>query len=125
MGYIRHNALIATCWSANAVNALVTYAESLGCEVLHGDKVMNGYRTVCITPDGGEEGWESSDDGDERRKKIKGWFASHPKWYFEWCEVAYGCDDGEASITDDAWRRPESTEQPNTEIKPSHDAGSA
>lgn len=60
MGYIRHNAIIATAWQAQAVSGLVEYARSIGAEALVGGEVTNGYATVCITPDGSKEGWQTS-----------------------------------------------------------------
>ena len=106
MGYVRHNAIIATGWQDEAVQALAAYAREIGAQALIGEGVTNGYRTVCIAPDGSKEGWSESTDGDERRAKIKAWFAEHPDWYFEWAEVAYGSDDSEASIVDSAWPTP-------------------
>lgn len=103
MGYIRHNAIIATTWQAQAVEGLVEYARSIGAEALVGGEVTNGYATACITPDGSKEGWQTSAEGDKRRAKIKRWMAEHDDFYFEWCEVAYGSDDGNAEITDSAW----------------------
>ena len=73
MGYVRHNAIIATGWQSEAVDALVAYAANLGAEVLRGTEQINGYITVCITPDGSKEGWSNSEDGDARRKKIREW----------------------------------------------------
>ena len=103
MGYIRHNAIVATAWQAQAVTALTEYARSLGAEVLVGGEVTNGYATVCITPDGSTEGWSTSDECDERRAKIKQWIREQSELYFEWCEVAYGSDDGKAEVTDSDW----------------------
>ena len=107
MGYIRHNAIIATAWQAEAVTALTEYARGLGAEALVGAEVTNGYVTVCITPDGSKVGWEASSEGDERRAKIKQWMCDHAEQlYFEWCEVAYGSDDAKAEITDSDWVMP-------------------
>lgn len=103
MGYIRHNAIIATAWQAQAVAGLVEYARSIGAEAIVGGEVTNGYATVCITPDGSKEGWQTSAEGDERRSNIKLWMREHPDFYYEWCEVAYGSDDGKAEITDSGW----------------------
>lgn len=103
MGNIRHNTLIATSWFADAVTALAAYAESLGCEVLRGRKAMNGYLTVCIAPDGSNEGWEGSNNGETRREQVKAWLAANSDCCFEWCEVAYGSFDANAVVTDSAW----------------------
>ena len=111
MGWILHNAIVATSWQEDAAAALVAYAESLGAQALMGAPVINGYVTVLIAPDGSKEDWEESAEGDERRAKIKAWIraaASEPigkasGHYFEWCEIAYGDDDEGAAITDAPW----------------------
>ena len=106
MGYVRHNAIIATGWQSEAVDALVAYATNLGADVLRGAEQINGYITVCITPDGSKEGWSNSEDGDARRKKIREWLnaADSRDQYFEWCEVVYGSDDAAASVVESAWQ---------------------
>jgi hypothetical protein len=105
MGYVRHNAIIATAWQPSAVRALVQFAEDVGAEAIEGDERTNGYRTVVITPDGSKEGWESSAEGDTARAKIREWLrrAGDSDLFFEWCEVAYGDDDGNAEIVDSEW----------------------
>ena len=106
MGYVRHNAIIATGWQGEAVDALVAYATNLGAEVLRGAEQINGYITACITPDGSKEGWPSSKEGDAQRKKIREWLnaADSRGQYFEWCEVVYGSDDAAASVVESAWQ---------------------
>lgn len=111
MGGIRHHALIVTGWQHDALAALAAFAEEIGCEVLQGHEVVNGYRTMCITPDGSTEGWDASNEGDVRRAQVKRWLSARPDWHFAWCEVAYGNDDGEAIVTDDAWPRLEAADQ--------------
>lgn len=105
MGYIRHNAIIATGWQNKAVKALLDFAESIGAEAISGEEMTNGYRTVVITPDGSKEGWETSADGDARRSRIREWLreAELRDLFFEWCEVAYGSDDGNAEIIATGW----------------------
>ena|SRR4249919_327976 len=103
MGYILHNAIVVTAWQEEAARALADYAAEIGAEALIGKPQINGYITVCITPDGSKEGWSNSDDGDSRRNQIVTWLGAHPGWYFEWCEVAYGSDDATAEVTRDAW----------------------
>lgn len=110
MGYIRHNAIIATGWQDEALAALLVYANGIGANAALIPCDTNGYSTVCIGPDGSKEGWERSAEGDEQRRQIKAWFEAHPDWYFEWREVAYGNDDGRASIVESAW---ESENQPS------------
>ena len=70
MGYIRHNAIIATGWQENAIQALCDFAESIGAEAIRGEEMTNGYRTVVITPDGSKEGWETSAEGDAKWRLL-------------------------------------------------------
>ena len=105
MGYIRHNAIIATGWQNEAVQALCDFAKSIGTEAISGEEMTNGYRTVIITPDGSKEGWETSTNGDARRGRIREWLrnAGERGMFFEWCEVAYGNDDGNAQVVASEW----------------------
>jgi hypothetical protein len=112
MGYVRHNAIIATTWQEHAATALAEFARSIGAQALVAEEVTNGYITVCIPPDGSKEGWEESDSGDGRRARIKAWLTSQTDLYFEWCEVAYGDDDSAASVVTSAW---------TTAQEPTHD----
>ena len=102
MGYIRHNAIVATAWQDGAADALAAYAAEIGADAVAGPEVVNGYRTVVIVPDGSKEGWSSSDEGDERRQKIRNWLGSG-KYYWEWAEVAYGDDPGNAEVVESSW----------------------
>ena len=108
MGYIRHNAIVATTWQEESADALVAYASEVGAEAVVGPEVTNGYRTVMIAPDGSKEGWQESDDGNERRRLIREWLdaGGDRGIYFEWIEVVYGDDDSAASIVDSAWGTP-------------------
>lgn len=105
MGYIRHNAIIATAWQDGAADALLAFAGEIGASAVTGPKVVNSYQTVVITPDGSKDGWGASDEGDERRKQIREWLGSG-KFYWEWCEVAYGNDDASAEIVESEWGGP-------------------
>lgn len=103
MGYVAHHAIVATSWQDGAAQKLADYAESIGAEALVGKERTNGYRTVCITPDGSKEGWQTSADGDEQRRQVIEWLRSHDSLYFEWVEVRYGNDDGGATIERHDW----------------------
>lgn len=104
MGYVLHHAIVATCWQDGAAEKLRDHAESVGAEALVGKEQTNGYRTVCITPDGSKEGWDASEEGNKQRRQIVEWLRTNAdETYFEWCEVKYGDDDGRADVSDDAW----------------------
>jgi hypothetical protein len=102
MGYVRHNAIIATAWQEGAAEALVAYAAGIGADAIAGPEVINGYRTVVVVPDGSKEGWSNSNEGDERRQKIRAWLESE-KYYWEWAEVAYGDDPANAEVVEHKW----------------------
>lgn len=108
MGYVKHNAIVATTWQAEAADALVQLATGIGAEAVRGKERTNGYVTVCITPDGSKEGWQGSDDGDCQRNRIRAWLrgAGEHGFWFEWCEVAFGHDDAAASIVESEWENP-------------------
>lgn len=117
MGYIKHNAIIATTWQTEAADGLVDYAKRVGAEAIRGEERTNGYVTVCITPDGSKEGWESSNEGDGQRGLLRQWLegADMQGFYFEWCEVGYGNDDGGATVVASAWGNAPTTAQEGRE----------
>lgn len=108
MGYIRHNAIVVTSWNPEAIVAADAEARRLGLTVLGPTAAAtNAYRTLLICPDGSYEGWKESDEGDDRREKFREWArtlryedGSSP---LEWCEIAYGNDDREATVCDSEW----------------------
>lgn len=112
MGYIRHNAIVVTSWRSADIEAAANYAASIGLLVIGpSDEVVNGYRTLLVCPDGSKEGWNESNDGDRRRCDFRIWLdkrghedGGNP---LEWVEVAYGYDDGNASVEFHAWDRNE------------------
>lgn len=108
MGYIKHNAIIATSWHDESLESFAALAESSGAQVLGpSDAIMNGFRTVVVCPDGSKEGWEDSDKGDEQREKLVNWLKQPgPADYIEWVEVAYGADDANASVVNSRWHKP-------------------
>ena len=65
---------------------------------------MNSYRSFCVFPDGSNEGWSPSDDGDARRAAFVTWMRAQAyddgSNSLSFVEVAYGderahvvCDD--------------------------------
>ena len=104
MGYIRHHAIVVTCWEGDQIERAHCKAIEIGLPVSNvvGPQV-NGYSSFFIAPDGSKEGWEDSEDGNEKREAFKAWLPGDCS-YCEWVEVAYGHDDNEALITDSAWQ---------------------
>jgi hypothetical protein len=67
---------------------------------------INDVRTFLVAPDGGKEGWRTSDLGDERRAEFVAWLEaqnyddlSSP---LDWVEVQYGDDEKETVIVNDS-----------------------
>lgn len=59
----------------------------------------NGERSFLVGPDGGNEGWRTSDEGDERRDRFVAWLRTRGEepgyermFLGGWCEVAFGDD---------------------------------
>lgn len=76
MGYIKHNAFIVTGNSYPETNEKFkkTYDKA---KELFGDLVseiipalINGYQSFFVAPDGSKEGWDMSDEHDDKRKKL-------------------------------------------------------
>jgi len=108
MGYIAHNAIVVTSWNSDSIEAAACFARNLGMTVLGPSaEAVNGYRSILVCPDGSKEGWQPSDEGDERRAGLREWM--HSQAYsdgsspLEWVEVRYGSDDRTAAVTNTAW----------------------
>ena len=107
MGYIRHSAIILTGWKDEHIAAAKDKAEIIGLQVIGPSKeVTNGYKTICVVPDGSKEGWPESNQGDERRREFTDWLNASFDIYLEWVEVDYGDDDSEATIKRTPWQEP-------------------
>lgn len=102
MGYMRHHAIIVTCWDRDRLEV----AQDKGIAVFGRFGVsdiiesrVNGYCSFLVPPDGSKEGWEDSEHGDNKRAEFVQWLRTDPIGeYFEWAEVMYGDDDGAAAI---------------------------
>ena len=105
MGYIKHHAIVVTCWDDKTIEKAWNMAKECGCQV---SEILgpysNGYRSFLVPPDGSKEGWEHSYEGDEARAEFKKWLTEHyeSNWW-EWTEISYGSDDGKAEVTDSTW----------------------
>lgn len=116
MGYIKHHAIIVTGWEQDRIGWIIHEASRLKMRVIGPSReVINGYISVLVCPDGSKEGWPDSDSGDNARAQFKAWLnaqryedGSSP---LEWVEVAYGSDDGTATVEDHAWK--EVPDEPN------------
>lgn len=108
MGYMRHHAIIVTGWDDNEVKAARKQAEALFngrvSKIVPGR--ANGYTSFFVPPDGSEEGWETSNEGDLGREAFVGYLRSRTyedgSSRLDWAEVQYGDDDGQTWIIEDS-----------------------
>lgn len=105
MGYIRHHAMIITDCDLEKIRDIHRFATLCS---LNPTSIMkspvNGYRTFFIPPDGSKEGWETSNEADEERKRFKQFIRKrHP--YCDWTEISYGGDDGHSQVEDDCTKK--------------------
>lgn len=102
MGYIKHQAVIATWWTRDdphldelreklaAVDTLDDFSLLL---VGPTRALINGYTTLILGPDGSKEGWSASDAGDRARAVFTEHLLAHVR-YVDIVEVTYGGDYG-------------------------------
>jgi len=107
MGYIRHDAIIATSWNDKHIAAARAKAEEIGltCSEIV-ESPINGYKSFMIAPDGSKEGWGDSDKGIAMRAEWVAWMRSHdpekePCMWVDWAHVNFGGDDDELSTLAD------------------------
>lgn len=103
MGYMRHNAIVITSWNKESIKAAANKAREIGMQVIGPSKeATNGYRSMMVCPDGSKEGWEESDQGDQRRAAFREWLGKQTyedgSSNLDWVEIAYGSCDKEATI---------------------------
>lgn len=94
MGYIRHDAIVVTCWDEKRSNKAHEKAKEIGLIVSEiVETKLNGYYSFLIAPDGSKEGWDSSDEGEEMRRRWIEWANSEPELWVDWAYVNYGGND--------------------------------
>lgn len=105
MGYIQHNAIVVTCHDSDSAMIVANKARGILLTVIGpSERVINGYCTLLICPDGSKEGWQESDLGNERREMFKLWLRENgDNLYPEWVEIQYGHDDARSEVIEDAW----------------------
>lgn len=103
MGHMRNHAIVVTSTSGDNIERAHKKAKSIFPWVSEiSQEGVNGSRSFFVPPDGSQEGWEDSMEGDARRKDFKNWL--HGQAYkdgstpISWCEVRYGGDDLDAEI---------------------------
>lgn len=95
MGYIRHHAIVVTCFSNVSAERARAKAIELDMKPSEIIETINSYASFFIPPDGSKEGWESSEDGNAKRAAFKSWLinGSSNAWP-DWAEVQYGDEGG-------------------------------
>jgi predicted phage-related endonuclease len=90
MGFIYHNAIVATSWEADHIFKAHLIADELGLRPTGvSGPYTNGYMSFLIPPDGSKEGWpESERYNDLRDQWAKG--VADEGLYVDWVEVGYG-----------------------------------
>ncbi len=92
MGWIRHHAIVVTCYNKTIgieLQALASLVFPWVSELC--PPKINGYVSFFIPPDGSKEGWDESDAGDEQRGRFIGYLeARHDA---DWVEVCFGDDE--------------------------------
>ena len=93
MGYIKHEAVLATTWDdanvAELRKKLAEWSQEDQARVLIGPSTMNGYVTVILVPDGSKEGWDESDKWDVLRAHFLSFLTAQ---HWQTLIVTYGDD---------------------------------
>lgn len=107
MGYMRHHAIAVTSWDEE----LILLAHEKALEIFDyvspvSPKVINGYRSFFIPPDGSKEGWDKSTEGNKRRRIYIEWLNAQRyedgSSSLQWVEFQFGDDNLETKIINDS-----------------------
>ena len=99
MGYFKHHSIVVTGWDEKALRVAQRKAKDLGlCPSALTPPQTNRYRSFFIAPDGSKEGWDTSDARDSARGEFTD-FLKRSGIYVDWCEVAFGGDFQDATVT--------------------------
>lgn len=105
MGIIAHHAIVVTALTKNDIKKAQKKAERIfGFKPEIQGPVINGYMSFFIGPDGSKEGWDASEEGNDRREGFVEWLNkqdyeddSSP---YEWVEIMYSGDLDTTKIVD-------------------------
>lgn len=100
MGYMRHHAIVVTCFGEKIEIAHKKAKEIIGDELVSAiiDSPINGYKSFFICPDGSKEYWNESDKYEARRTIFIGWLKHEDNYSYNWALIQYGDEDGENSM---------------------------
>jgi hypothetical protein len=89
MGVIQHHAIVVQGDEVVRRKAMEIMGEHLVSEMIHCG--VNGYEFFFVSPDGSKEGWELSDEGNDKREKLIEYFEGD-EWggYCSYVEVSFG-----------------------------------
>lgn len=98
MGYIRHDAIIATSFDLRYLHMARDKAQELGLQAFGPfASEVNNYVSFFIPPDGSKEGWPDSDEADKKRMAWKTWIRDRPDVFVDWAHVNFGGDEPESA----------------------------
>lgn len=117
MGFVKHHAIVVTCWDSAGAKVLRDKAVALGLNPTEiTEPAVNGYISFLIPPDGNKEGWTTSDEFDEKRAEFRLFIRdcesrmrsepftmNGPRLWCEWVEVSFGDDPESAEISNSKW----------------------
>lgn len=117
MGYMRHHAIVVTGIEYDQPETVqdIRVARAQCENIVKGScvrvsevtpKVMNGYRSFLVAPDGSKEGWSDSKEGDDVRCKIISFLNStrysDGSSSLGWVEVQFDDDEKDTRIIHDS-----------------------
>jgi len=107
MGYMRYHAIIVSSWNDELLAKAHAVALSIFPHVSNiVPHIKNGGGSFFVPPDGSKEGWDASDEGDDRREQFVKWLKEQCYDDFStstpWIEVQYADDEKESRILSDS-----------------------
>ncbi len=117
MGYIKHNTIVCTGYEPDLQDAYKKAVELFGWKMVTkvSKRMSNSYRTFTIfgkayklikpkkifgfavIPDGSKEGWETSNDNDEKREEFFEWLEKKERM-IKAVDVIFGGDDPDVRV---------------------------
>jgi len=103
MGFIRHTAIVVTCWRDDLTETGIRLAQNLGLLVVYHERpVLNNYRTFVICPNGSKAGWPDAEVWKDKCDAFIVWLDANRyddgSTALQWIEVQYG-DDEETDVS--------------------------
>lgn len=98
MGYISHHAIVVTSFDDKIQEPHIVAKQIIGNELISDiiDSPINGYKSFFVAPDGSKEGWNESEEYEDKRDMFIKWLQDYALCY--WALIQYGDDNGENVI---------------------------